>query len=54
MSKTKIIRSYEDAISLIIRRERMPYTGAYDTVRSTTSIMNDPSEHVLEYISYWL
>ena len=37
-----------------MRRERMPATGAYDTVKSTTSSMNDQSENVLEYKAYWL
>ena len=30
----------------------MPYTGSQDTVKSTTSSMDDPSANVLEYISY--
>ena len=33
--------------------EQMPATGAYNTVKSTLSSMDDPSEHVLEYRSYW-
>ena len=32
----------------------MPATGAYDTVKSNPSIMDDPYAHFLEYISYWL
>ena len=32
----------------------MPSTGAYDTVKSTTSSMNDQYENVLEYKAYWL
>ena len=31
----------------------MQDTGAYDTVKSTTSIMDDTSAHVLEYRIYW-
>ena len=37
-----------------MRKERMPATGSYDTVKSNPSIMDDPSAHVMEYISYWL
>ena len=33
-------------------RLQMIDTGAYETVKSNTSIMDDPSAHVLEYISY--
>ena len=54
MSKTKIMGPSADNVFMIMRREQIPYTGAYDTVKSTPSIMNDPSEHVLEYRSYWL
>ena len=32
----------------------MKNTGTYDTVNSNTSRMDDTSEHVLEYKSYWL
>ena len=32
----------------------MPETGVYETVKSTDSSIYDPSEHVLEYSSYWL
>ena len=36
MSKTKIIRPCADAIAMIIQREKILETGAYDTVKSTT------------------
>ena len=52
MSGTKIIKPYVDKISMIMRRDHMPETGAYDTVKSTPSSMDDPSVHVLEYRSY--
>ena len=39
---------------MIMQRERMPYTGAYETVTSTTSSMYDPYVNFMEYISYWL
>ena len=52
MSKTKIIRPSVDAIVMIMRRERMPATGAYDKVKSTPSSMDDPSAHVLYYKPY--
>ena len=34
--------------------ELMPETGAYETMKSAPSIMDDPSAHVLEYMSYLL
>ena len=37
---------------MMTQRERMPYTGAYDTVKSTTSSMDYPYDHVMDYISY--
>ena len=52
MYNTKIIRRYTDAIVMMMQRERMAATGAYDTVNSTPSIMDDISTHVLKYISY--
>ena len=52
MSKTKIMRFYEDSIAVIMRRERIPVTVTYDTVKSTPSSMYDPYTHVLEYKSY--
>ena len=51
MSKTKIIRPSTDAISMMImRREKIPSTGEYYTVKSTHSSTDDPSAHVLEHI----
>ena len=32
----------------------MPATGAYDTVKSTPSRIDDISAQFIEYISYWL
>ena len=52
MFKTKIMRPSADTIATVMKMERIPATGAYDTVKSTTSIMDDPSAHVLEYRSY--
>ena len=43
------MRIYADAIATIIQREPMEATGAYDTVKSTPSITEDTSAHVLEY-----
>ena len=54
MSKTKIMRPSAYAIAVIIWREQMPATDAYDTVNSNHSSMYDPSAHVLDYKSYWL
>ena len=48
MSNTKIMRSSADAIAMITRRDQMTSTGSYDKVKSTSSIMDDPSAHVLE------
>ena len=50
MFKTKTIRPSTDSIDTILQRERMPSTGVYDTIKSTTSNVDDPSEYVLEYI----
>ena len=52
MSKTKIVRPSADAISMMIQRDQIPATGAYVTVKSTTSIVYDTSAHVVFYISY--
>ena len=49
MSKTKIMRPYADDISTIMRRERMPSSGAYDTVKPNTPSMDDTSAYVLGY-----
>ena len=48
------MRPYSYTIPMIILRERMPATGAYYTVKSTTSSMDDKSLHLIEYRSYWL
>ena len=53
-SNTNIMRPYAEAIAMIMHRERMPATGAYNTLKSTPSIMDDPYAHVLEYNSDWL
>ena len=54
MSKKKSMRPSAYVISMIMQRERMPATGANDTVKSTPSRTDDPSVYVLEYISFWL
>ena len=43
-----------DAIKMMIWRDVMPTTCAYDTLKSNAWSMDDPSAHVLEYRSYWL
>ena len=48
MSNTKRIRTSAESIAMLIQRECIPDTGAYDTVKSTTSTMDDPSAYVLE------
>ena len=53
MSNKIRMRPSANAIAMIIQRERMPDTGAYDTLNSTPSSMDYSSEHFLEYISYW-
>ena len=52
MSKKKLIRPSKDAITMIMQRERVPANIPYDTVKSTPSGMDDPSAHLMEYISY--
>ena len=52
MSKTKRMKPYVYAISMMMQRENIPATGVYDTVNSTPSKIYDPYEHVLEYKSY--
>ena len=47
MSNTKIINTSAYAMEMLMQRERMPAAGAYDTVKLTTSSMDDPSAHVL-------
>ena len=39
---------------MMTQKDIMPWTGAYETLNSTHSIMYDPSAYVLEYRSYWL
>ena len=53
MSKKKTNPS-ADAIKMMIWRDVMPTTCAYDTLKSNAWSMDDPSAHVLEYRSYWL
>ena len=48
------MRSSADAIAMITRRNQMTSIGAYDKVVSTSSRMDDPSAHVLEYRYYLL
>ena len=48
------MRPYAESIAMIMRRERMPAIGAYDTMKSNTSSMDDLSANVLDYSSYWL
>ena len=52
MSKIKRIDTYEYAITMMIHRYIIPATSVYETVNSTPSIVDDPSAHVIEYISY--
>ena len=47
-------RTPSDEIATIMQRKRMIDTGAYDTVNSTNSCIDDPYTHVIEYRSYWL
>ena len=54
MSMTKRIRPYADSITTLIQRDPMSATGAYNKVKSTNLGTDYPSEHVLEYRSYWL
>ena len=54
MSKTKIIKPYEDAMKMIMQIYLMPSTGDYDTVKSISSSMDYSSAYVLEYKSYLL
>ena len=43
------MRHYADAISMMMQRKQMPFTGAYNTVESTTLIMDDPSTNIIDY-----
>ena len=54
MSKKKIMRPSTNTIAMIMQRERITAPGAYDTVKSTTSIIDYPYAHVLDYRSYLL
>ena len=47
MSKTKIIKPSVDAVAMMTQREQIPVTGAYETVKSTPSNIDDPSVHVM-------
>ena len=47
MSKTKITRPSVDTITIIMQTERIPDTGAYDTLKPTPSSMDDTSAHVI-------
>ena len=48
MSKTKIIKPYKDEMSMMMRRDLISETGAYETVKSTNSSMDDTCAHVIE------
>ena len=54
MSKKKTIRPSAYEITMMMQREQMPYTSVYNTVKSITSSMYDPSVHVLGYRLYLL
>ena len=49
MSKKKRTRPFADVIAMIMRKERMPVTGANYAVKSNPSNMDDTSAHVLDY-----
>ena len=51
MSNKKRMRPSTEAIAIIIKRERMTATGAYNTVKSNPSSMDDLSTNVLEHRS---
>ena len=38
-----------DAITMMMQMDSMTATDSHDTVKSTTSIMDDPYAHVLDY-----
>ena len=52
MYKTKGMMTSSDTIATKIQREKIPATGAYDTVKSTTLIMDYNSANFREYRSY--
>ena len=54
MSNIKMIIYSADAIEIMILRDLMLATGVYLAVNSNTSIMDDTSDQVLQYISYRL
>ena len=54
MSKTRMIKTSLDLLDMVMQGEKIPSTGAYDTVKSTSSSMNDTYAHVLKCWSYWL
>ena len=51
MSYTKIINPLEDAIEMVMKGQRIPATGAYETVNSTPSSVDEKSAHV-RYIDH--
>ena len=48
MTKTKIVKPSEYAVDTMIWREQMMAAGAYDTMKSHPSIIDDLSANVLE------
>ena len=42
-----MFRPSADAIEIIMQRERMPCTGAYETTKPTPLSMDEPYAHVL-------
>ena len=54
MSKTKRIDISAEAMEMAVQIDLIPETGVYDTVKSIPLSMNDPSAHVMEYMSYLL
>ena len=46
------MRTSTDATAMIMQSYLIPAKGSYDTVKSTTSSIDDPYINVLEYISY--
>ena len=47
MSKQKTIKPSADAMAVMMQIYLMPKTGPYETVKSTTSIMDDPYAQVI-------
>ena len=52
MFKTKMIKLPADAMKMMMRRDLMLQTDAYETSKSTTSIIDEISAIFFEYISY--